>query len=192
MKAVVITLLVSCLISCSSIYEITASPIAATKVTHVVYPVSYDLVFDKSDELFSYHAQHKAPIKFSANANTALLSAKRVASSSTGFEIHLGAVSRSFWRSDYYRVNGDAAQTTGVFRIVFTPTENNQTHVAVIVEKLEVINGTQCCGPHGQYSRYTQVAATTIEEYAILVYIGEQLGIQMNESTLTQTSISQR
>jgi len=177
-----ITVLISCfLISCTSIYEIKVSSFEGVNETNFIYPIAFEELLNKADILFSYKAQKNNEIRLSGSGNPAVLYSKVNHLSESGFEIQLGDISRSFWRSDFYIVNGRPAQTTGVFTVKFEPTTDGQTQVSVKVEKLEVINGTECCGPHGRYSRYTNVASTTIEEYAILYYLGEQLGISMHK-----------
>jgi len=41
-----------------------------------------------------------------------------------------------------------------------------------------VINGARCCGPHGYYANDVPVEPTTIEEYKILLYIGQVLSVR--------------
>ena len=180
-KRLFILLIACCLISCTSLYDIKRATFNNENETSFVYPIAFSTFLQKSDALFSYKAQQNNTIMFSGALNTAMLSAKVTQSSENRLEIQLGDVSRSFWRSDFYHVNGMPAQTTGVFTVTFEPTNTHQTRVSVKVDKLEVINGAECCGPHGRYSRYTAVAATTIEEYAILFYLGKQFGVSMHQ-----------
>ena len=181
MKNLAILLIVCLMMSCTSIHEIKVKSLERVNETRFIYPISFNEISKKSDMLFSYKAQKENKIRLSGSENTALLYSKVKYSSDDRIEIQLGDVARSFWDSDFYRVNGRAAQTTGVFTVKFEPTDGNQTLVSVEVDKLEVINGIDCCGPHGRYSRYTRVASTTIEEYAILFYLGEQFGVNMHK-----------
>ena len=85
----------------------------------------------------------------------------------------------NLWKSDYYSVKNERAQTMGSFHIHLELINKSKSLVSVNVIALKVINGVECCGPHGRYSRYTEVEPTTVEEYAILKYIGVALGIEM-------------
>lgn len=181
MKNLSIVLFACLLMSCTSIYEIKVASLERVNETSFIYPIAFKEISKKADILFSYEAQKNNKIRLSGSVNTALLYSKVKHSSEDKFEIKLGDVARSFWRSDFYKVNGMPAQTTGIFTVKVEETEDDQTLISVEVDKLEVINGTECCGPHGRYSRYTNVAATTIEEYAILFYLGEQLGVNMHK-----------
>jgi hypothetical protein len=180
-KILTIVLVTWFLMSCTSTYKIKISSFERVNETSFVFPIDFDDILKKSNILFSYENQKNNQIRLSGVRNSAVLYSKVIQLSDDGFKIQLGDISRSFWRSDFYTVNGEPAETTGVFTVEFKATENNKTLVSVKVEKLEVINGIECCGPHGRYSRYTNVEATTIEEYAILFYLGEQLGVSMHK-----------
>jgi hypothetical protein len=78
--------------------------------------------------------------------------------------------------SPIYFGGGKPLEYRAEFQLHLTKAGNNRTKVSVITHKPHVINGSKCCGPHGEVSNNVPVEPTTIEEYKILLFIGSVLG----------------
>lgn len=90
-------------------------------------------------------------------------------------DIHLNDLRDVLWYSMIY----GGKEAVASFVIHFDPAGEKTTRVTVTAVDPKVIDGLACCGPHGLYARYVPAAATTHEEYTILRYLGEFLGVKM-------------
>lgn len=81
------------------------------------------------------------------------------------------------WASPIYFSGGEPLPFRSSFAISFDSLSINSTRLNVTAINPTVIHGFECCGPHGRYGREIAVDPTTIEEYTIILLIGEQLGI---------------
>ncbi|WP_028580837.1 hypothetical protein [Desulfogranum japonicum] len=78
-----------------------------------------------------------------------------------------------YWYSKSYMVNGNPSLATGKFHIHFEKLENNATELSVNIVNHRVVNGLECCGPHGRYVRLTPVDSTGADEYQVLKYLAD-------------------
>jgi hypothetical protein len=84
---------------------------------------------------------------------------------------------RDVWLSKYYVSNGgQPLKYDCSFIVKFAVIDSNTTSVHIIAYKPELINGTNCCGMHGEYANYIPAEPTTIEEYALLLFTAKELG----------------
>jgi len=82
-----------------------------------------------------------------------------------------------YWYSTIYFDNNKPFKFTSSYTIEFKQLSNNSTAITVNAFHPQIINGTKCCGPHGNYSIYQNVQPTTVEEYTIILYIAQKLNI---------------
>jgi len=169
-----------CLVSCTSNYKISSQPNIVKNTTEFTFPYSAKILSSKLEQVFSIKNQIENKIPLSSSPHSGIFTTKLTKLDNERYQLDFNNISTNFWKSDIYVVDGEKAQTTGKFQILLTQNDKGLTNVTVKVTRLQVINGVECCGPHGRYSRYTDVAPTTIEEYAFLYFIGEQLGIKMS------------
>ncbi|KAF7780533.1 hypothetical protein PMAN_a1578 [Pseudoalteromonas marina] len=179
MKYVSLFIFILCLASCTSNYRIRTQSNAVENKTEFSFPYSAENLSSKLERIFSIQNQIENKIPLASSFHNGVYTAKVTKFNSETYQFDFNNISSNFWKSDFYLVNGEKAKTTGKFQIILTQTGVQSTNVKVRVTQLRVINGIECCGPHGRYSRYTDVAPTTIEEYAFLYFIGEQLGVKM-------------
>jgi len=98
------------------------------------------------------------------------------------------------WLSKYYFSKDHPLQFVSNYIIKLEKVNDSMTKIRVIADQPMVINGTDCCGPHGQYARFTPVSGTSIEEYTLLEFIASRLGdttlvpIKLPEDTKTTLS----
>ena len=106
-----------------------------------------------------------------------LFSAKYFESPNTKNDIYLQCFTE-FWPSRLYHSNAKSLEYSADFVIKFSSVDSNHTKVQVITINPQVINGFDGWGAHGPNlkARYTPVPSTSIEEYALLQYIGKYLG----------------
>ncbi|MBF7074589.1 hypothetical protein ISG33_14380 [Glaciecola sp. MH2013] len=180
MKYVSLFIFILCLASCTSNYKIRTQSNNVVNKTEFSFPYSAENLSSKLERIFSIQNQIENKIPLSSSFHNGIYIAKVTKFNSETYQFDVNTISSNFWKSDFYIVNGEKAKTRGKFQIFLTQTGVQSTNVKVKVTLLQVINGVECCGPHGRYSRYTDVAPTTIEEYAFLFFIGEQLGVKMN------------
>lgn len=83
------------------------------------------------------------------------------------------------WESPVYRGPDQGLPFLAAFHVHFAAVSPNVTSVSVTALETKVLNGqmTGMIG-HGRANRYVQVEPTSIEEYVVLRYIGEILGVR--------------
>jgi hypothetical protein len=82
------------------------------------------------------------------------------------------------WLSSIYHSRGKSLKFSASYVIKFTEIDSMQTKMAISPHEPYVINGTECCGPHGSYAKTFPVQGTTVEEYSLILFIAEQLGVK--------------
>ena len=82
----------------------------------------------------------------------------------------------SYWVSNLYNTNGKSIDYGTAFIIKLSKINDGQTRVKIVAENPKVINGVAGFGPHGVIARETEVESSTIEEYALLLFIADKLG----------------
>ncbi len=179
LKYISFIFVILCLAACTSNYTIRSQSSPVKNQTEFVFPYSAEDLAEKLAHIFSISNQIENQIPLSRSPRSGVFTAKAIKLDTKTYQFDFDNTGVNFWRSDFYSVNGENAKTTGEFKLVLEQIGEQSTKVKVIATLLQVINGVECCGPHGRYARYTNVAPTTIEEYAFLYFIGEQLGIQM-------------
>ena len=179
LKYVSLFIFILCLASCTSNYKIRKQSNTVVNKTEFSFPYSAGNLSTKLERIFSIQNQIENKIPLSSSFHNGIYTAKVTKFNSETYKFDFSNIGSYFWKSDFYIVNGKKAKTRGKFQIILTQTGVQSTNVKVKVTQLQVINGVECCGPHGRYARYTDVAPTTIEEYAFLYFIGEQLGVKM-------------
>lgn len=119
------------------------------------------------------------PITFTPEISDSihLFSAKYFESPNTKNDIYLQNWGE-FWPSRLYHSNGKSLEYNATFVIKFSSVDSNHTKVQVNTINPKVINGYDGWGAHGPNlkARITPVPSTSIEEYALLRYIGKYLG----------------
>jgi hypothetical protein len=121
--------------------------------------------------------KHRFQVNFvSETANNAVFGDKYFKSKGNIGDIFLFPMG-SYWASPMYFRNGEPFLFSTSFAIKFKAISQKQTLVVVEDINPEILNGTKCCGPEGNYSVVQKVAPTTIEEYTLLLYITKKLGI---------------
>jgi hypothetical protein len=83
----------------------------------------------------------------------------------------------SYWYSPVYFHNNKPFLFSSSFAFRFKDISSRQTLITVIVVDPGISNGTKCCGPGGDYAIIQKVKPTSVEEYALLFYIGKKLSI---------------
>ena len=167
------------LFGCVSTYSIYEPKKRIQNPTEYTFAFSAEQLAEKLEYIFSLQNQVNNQIPLSVSGPNSRFIADFKKLNAKSFEVMFNNSGVNFWQSDFYLVQGKPAKTTGKFKLTLNETSQSHTKVTAEVFDLEVINGVECCGPHGRYSRYTSVASTTIEEYALLYFIGEQLGLKM-------------
>jgi hypothetical protein len=84
----------------------------------------------------------------------------------------------SCWYSPIYFYKNGAFLFSSSFAIKFKTLSPKETLIKVIDVDPGILNGTICCGPHGNYANIQNVKPTTVEEYTLILYIAEKLGIE--------------
>jgi hypothetical protein len=132
-----------------------------------------------SSVLNFYHDGHRTPVSFVAESFAEHVFSKRYFET-TGAkdDIYLYNLVGA-WPSPIYYSNGQPLLYRTSFVITLTSKESNKTLLTVKAESPVILKGTECCGPHGSYSKEIPVPPTTIEEYTIILLIAEELGVEI-------------
>jgi hypothetical protein len=77
-----------------------------------------------------------------------------------------------------YYANGKPLEYFADFHIHFEAVDAASTRVTVRAHRPRVVNGSECCGPHGSVAIYQDVEPTTVEEYRFLQLIGHVAGTE--------------
>jgi hypothetical protein len=96
-------------------------------------------------------------------------------------DFYLQAFHTAFWSSPVYSARGKVLPFLAEFHVHFSVLTQGRTKITVTAHRTEVLNGTRFDFGHnglGRYARYMPVEPTTIEEYTVLRYFGESLGIR--------------
>jgi hypothetical protein len=94
-------------------------------------------------------------------------------------DLHLSASHDPLWESPIYRGPHDGLPFLAHFHVHFTAIGPTLTSVSVTALEPEVLNGQMTGKPgHGRANRYVRVEPTSIEEYMVLRYIGNVLGVR--------------
>lgn len=96
-------------------------------------------------------------------------------------DLYLEASHSPLWESPVYRGDRGGMPFLAEFHVHFVGVSSNRTGVSVTALQTEVINGSTfglgSCGP-GRFNRYVRVEPTSVEEYMILRFVGEILGVR--------------
>jgi hypothetical protein len=93
-------------------------------------------------------------------------------------DVYLHSYGEPFGLSAIYFANGKPLRYRAAFHLHLAGINEHSTKVTVLTQNPTVINGAKCCSPHGYYSNDVTVEPTTIEEYRILLYIGQVLNVR--------------
>jgi hypothetical protein len=83
-----------------------------------------------------------------------------------------------FWLSPLYFHGGKPFEYITPFVIQFKKITKESTQITIKAIEPKIVNGTECCDTHGNYSRMELVKPTTVEEYTLLTYIADKLGVK--------------
>ena len=86
---------------------------------------------------------------------------------------------QDYWYSKSYVVNGKAPLATGRIHVHFSSVSNTSTKISIGILGHKVVNGLECCGPHGRYSRLTEVRSTGAEEYAFVKHFADYFNVEV-------------
>jgi len=142
-------------------YQIPDNPILSTVFMDVMVPKEHPM-----EAIF--HPE---------TSKTAVFGIHYFADKNTANDVYIDDMG-SYWASPVYFHNGKPFEYISAFAFKFIPLNANQTKLTVRAIKPEIVNGTTCCGPHGNYSITQQVKPTTIEEYTLITYIASKLGVK--------------
>lgn len=78
--------------------------------------------------------------------------------------------------SPVYYSRGTPLEYFADFHIHFESVDDKNTRVTVNAFTPRVVNGSECCGPHGKVAIFQEVEPTSIEEYRLLEWIGRITG----------------
>ncbi len=128
---------------------------------------------------------HNFPISFSyETADKAVFGRDYFKRKESVNDIFLTSIG-SYWYSPIYYHNNEPFLFTSSFALQFRAlvdefkdASKQETMLTVIDVGPEITNGTECCGPHGNYSRTETVKPTTVEEYTLILYIAQKLGVK--------------
>lgn len=193
-KGVTIVLAVAlAAVSCShGVSRIRTRPLPGPNPTSYSFPLPVEEVHARAWEAFSREHQRGAPIfrkpasadywepVLSAECSTNAVSGKAVfADPVNAHDIYLHSSHTPFATSSVYRGRDGGLPLIATFHLHLAGS-GSDTVVTVTASAAEVVNGTKFgigpCGP-GQAWNYVKVRSTTVEEYAVLRYLGGYLGI---------------
>jgi hypothetical protein len=123
---------------------------------------------------FNRH-EERMSIFFSAETSKDTIFSKEYFSSPDNIEDLYLTSFHELWVSKLYYAQDHPLKYTADFALKLTAIDTNTTRLKVIAIDPEVVNGMSI-GIHGPMNVYTKVQSTTIEEYAILLFIAEKLG----------------
>ena len=93
-------------------------------------------------------------------------------------DLYLTSSHEALWASPIYRGPEGGLPFLAAFHVHFAPIGPARTSVSVTALDTEVLNGQTTGMPgHGRANRYVRVEPTSIEEYVILRYMGNILGV---------------
>jgi hypothetical protein len=128
----------------------------------------------------------KMPVSFSAETSENPVFGKSYFyGQKTSDDIFLYAY--AYWPSPIYHSRGKPLEFRSNYIVKLTSIDSTHTRVSVVAKEPEVVNGTECCGMHGPYAKTFPVKATSIEEYTLIVFIAEQLGVRHLKSVNLDT-----
>jgi hypothetical protein len=84
----------------------------------------------------------------------------------------------SYWNSPMYFADDKPLLYTSAFAFKFKEITANSALLTVVALNPEIVNGTKCCGPHGSYSITQKVKPTSVEEYTLIMFVANELGIK--------------
>jgi hypothetical protein len=87
----------------------------------------------------------------------------------------------NYWKSPIYHSNGEPFEFTSSYAIQLKAIDKNTTRITIKSIGSEIVNGTLCCNPHspsGHYSNTQSISPTSVEEYTLILFIAEKLGIK--------------
>ena len=129
-----------------------------------------------SNIFYHYSSDHLIPVTFNAEtADNTVFGKDYFAKQNTNNDVYLHDF-EEFWLSKLYFSGNKALEYRSTFIIKMTKVDTNITKVQIVAENPRVLNGTAAYGAHGAIARETSVQPTTIEEYALLLFIANKLG----------------
>jgi hypothetical protein len=119
--------------------------------------------------------ENKHLINFSAETSSEpIFSSDYFKEPNTKDDIYLTAMG-AYWQSQIYYVKANPLHYTTAFVCKLKRIDKQTTQLTVQAEDPVVANGTNGLGPHGYIANVQKVAPTSVEEYALLLFIAEQL-----------------
>jgi hypothetical protein len=182
---------ISCTKESSSHIQVSAFPLLRPNPTSYSFPYSLQKTHSLALEAFSIDHQidkpifGKLPLAFdsilSAETSTnAVFSENIFRDPANTNDIYLHSFHDPIAFSSVYHEQGTGLPFIAVFQLHLSATNSNETIVTIIASNTEVIDGQQFgigpCGP-GMANRYEPVQPTTVEEYIVLRYLGNYMGI---------------
>ncbi|MBS1532799.1 MAG: hypothetical protein JSU01_21025 [Bacteroidetes bacterium] len=83
------------------------------------------------------------------------------------------------WTSLVYHHKDKSFKYSASFVIQLRAVNKTRTLLSIETLNSEIYNGSKCCGPcFGNYALEQKVKPTTIEEYTLILYIAEKLGVK--------------
>jgi hypothetical protein len=102
-------------------------------------------------------------------------------------DLYLSA-SEPLWESPIYRGPHEGLPFLAEFHVHFAAINPTLTSVSVTALETRVLNGQTTGMPgHGRANRYVRVESTSVEEYVVLRYIGDILGVRSMPKVILPT-----
>jgi len=190
-------------VSCShGVSRVQTRTLATPNPTTYSFPLPLEEVHAKALNAFSNRHQLEQPVFanakgrsgfeeiFSAEcATNAVFAADIFQDPANANDIYLHTFHSPFVLSSVYHGRDGGLPFVANFHLHLA-TNNSNTVVSVTASDTEIVNGTKfgigSCGP-GQMWNWERVAPTTVEEYAILRYLGGYLGVTNMPAVMTPT-----
>ncbi|MES2808928.1 MAG: hypothetical protein V4619_09910 [Bacteroidota bacterium] len=133
------------------------------------------------EDIFYYKndGNYIQPVTFSTEtADTAVFAENYFKKPNTKNDIFLNQYG-DFWYSTMYFHDGKPFSYRTPYAIQLAGITKDSTLITIKALDPKIINGSRCCGMHlGNVSLEEPVKATTVEEYTLILYIAEKLGIK--------------
>jgi hypothetical protein len=140
-----------------------------------------------NSSLFYYNVEDFGKMFVAFHAETSdhqVFSSEYFAKPGTRDDIYL--YTHEYWLSPIYYSEGEPLEYLTPFSIKLTSISETSTKIKITAEDPKVIHGTECCGPHGRYAKQISVSPTTIEEYSLILFIAEQIGVSNLKPLVTE------
>jgi hypothetical protein len=123
-------------------------------------------------------SKYKMQVSFSTETfNQAVFSKEYFAGPGTRNDVYITAMG-GYWNSPMYFTEGKPLLYTSDFAFKFKEISKDSTLLMVKAVNPEVVNGSKCCSPHGNYSITQKVKPTSVEEYILIAFVAQKLNIK--------------